>query len=123
MGSFGFINILDIYNNCHNMDMIELICRCGPAAMPSGCPVKQSDVHNMGGDFNWHHLLWDEERNHHLFTAAAPVDLNRLLEIVADHNMEMMLPKGLPTLGIMSMKNGTRPDIVFCSANLADKII
>jgi hypothetical protein len=37
--------------------------------------------------------------------------------------MEMMLPKGLPTLEVMSTKNWTRPDNVFCSANLVDKII
>ena len=77
----------------------------------------------MGGDFNCHHLLWDEEHNHHLFTAAALADLNRLLEIVVDHNMEMTLPKGLPTLEVMSMKNWTRPNNIFCSANLVDKII
>ena len=50
-------------------------------------------------------------------------DLNRLLEIVVDHNMEMTLPKGLPTLEVMSMKNLTRPNNIFCSANLVDQII
>ena len=68
-----------------------------PAATPGGDPVKWPKVHNIGGgDFNCHHPLWDEEHNHHLFTAAALVDSNRLLEIVADHNMEMTLPKDLP---------------------------
>ena len=38
------------------------------------------------GDFNRHHPLWDEERNHHLFTPAntqrAQTLLNRLAEFV-----------------------------------------
>ena len=50
------------------------------------------------GDFNCHHPLWDEERNKHLFTAAALRDAEHLLGLVADHGMTMALPKDLPTL-------------------------
>ena len=122
VGSFGCINILDIYNDCHNMDTIELV-GAGQLPRPAGIPSSSPKYTIWGGDFNCHHPLWDEERNHHLFTAAALADSNRLLEIVADHSMEMTLPKGLPTLEVMSTKNWTRPDNVFCSANLVDKII
>ena len=122
VGSFGFINILDIYNDCHNMDTVELMGAC-QLPRPAGIPSNGPKYMIWGGDFNCHHPLWDEEQNHHLFTAAVLADSNRLLEIVADHNMEMTLPKDLPTLEVMSTKNWTRPDNVFCSVNLADKII
>ena len=67
--------------------------------------------------------MWDEERNHHLFTASALEEATKLLVIVADHGMAMALPKGIPTLEAMATKNWTRLDNVFCSSNLEDKVI
>ena len=37
--------------------------------------------------------------------------------------MEMALPKGIHTLDAMAAKNWTRPENVFCSDNLGDKVI
>ena len=75
------------------------------------------------GDFNRHHPLWDEERNTHLFTTAALTAAHKLIEIVADHDMVMTLPKDLPTLQAMATGNWTRPDNVFASANVEDLLI
>ena len=41
--------------------------------------------------------------------------MDKLIWMAADYNMEMVLPKGIPTLEAMVMKNWTRPDNVFCS--------
>jgi Endonuclease-reverse transcriptase len=72
------------------------------------------------GDFNRHHPLWDEERNTHLFTAANLDAAQPLLNLLAAHNMKMALPKNIPMLEAMNTKNYTRPDNVFCSADLLD---
>ena len=37
--------------------------------------------------------------------------------------MMMALPKDIPTLELMAMKNWTRPDNVFCTPGLMDKLI
>ena len=57
--------------------------------------------------------MWDEERNGHLFTAAALLEVGRLLEIVAEHSMMMALPKDILMLESMATKNWTRLDNVF----------
>ena len=65
------------------------------------------------GDFNLHHPMWDEECNHHLFTAMALAEYERLLALVADYDMQMVLPKDILTLEVMSTKNWTHPDNIF----------
>ena len=75
------------------------------------------------GDFNRHHAAWDEERNHHLFTAAACQRAQTLLDQLQRFHMEMALAQGVPTLRAMGSKNLTRPDNVFCMAGLTDTLI
>ena len=77
----------------------------------------------LTGDFNQHHPMWDEERNHHLFTAGVLEDSGKLLTLVADSNMVMALLKDIPTLESMSTKNWMCPNNVFCSSNLEEKIV
>ena len=57
--------------------------------------------------------MWDEERNHHLFTVGALEEAGKLLTLVADNDMLMALPKDIPTLESLSTKNWTCPDNVF----------
>ena len=40
-----------------------------------------------------------------------------LIDLLDDHNMVMLLPKGIPTLQSMAMKNWTRVDNVFATQN------
>ena len=75
------------------------------------------------GNFNRHHPLWDEEQNHHLFTAAALWAADWLLEKVLAHGVLMILPKGTPTLEAKVTKNWTRPDNVFCSVNAVELVV
>ena len=74
-------------------------------------------------NFNRHHPLWDEDQNHHLFTASALQAADRLLEKITDHNMVMVLPKDIPTLEAKSTKNWTWPHNVFCSTNTEECIV
>ncbi|PIL37604.1 hypothetical protein GSI_01298 [Ganoderma sinense ZZ0214-1] len=75
------------------------------------------------GDFNRHNPAWDEPRNHHLFTPLALDRSQRLLNYLADFDLEMSLPAGVPTLEVLSTRNLTRPDNVFCSADLSDLLM
>jgi len=72
------------------------------------------------GDFNRHHPLWEEPRNRHLFNlpAAQP-----LIDLIADYDMQQILPNGIPTLQALNTGNWTRPDNAFGTTNVVDSII
>jgi hypothetical protein len=75
------------------------------------------------GDFNHHHLIWDEAHNSHLFTQAN-LDLTQLLlNMLGHHRMKMALPAFIPTLQSHSMGNYTRVDNVFCTEGVLNNII
>lgn len=116
------LRIYNIYNDgmhSRNLTVLDQAMRT---------PVATTDTHNpvhaiWMGDFNRHHLMWDEARNHHLFTTANLDEAQKLLDMLVAHNMRMSLPAGMPTLEAAGTKNYTRPDNVFCSAEFADAFI
>src|SRR5271156_3195656 len=99
------ITIYNVYNDCEHSNTIHTLA--------------DHFVHNHNpdrnilllGDFNRHHPMWDEERNGHLFTNANLNVAEELIELVANNQMEMALPKDIPTL-TNSAGNMTRPDNV-----------
>ena len=75
------------------------------------------------GDFNAHHFLWEEERNAHLCTTGEAQEVaQQIIELMADYDMQMALPKGRPTLQSTSSGNWTRPDNFFCTTHTLDMI-
>jgi hypothetical protein len=72
------------------------------------------------GDFNWHSPLWDEERNHHLFTCTNIRKAQTLINRLAIYNLKMLLPQGIPMLQAMATKNYTCTDNVFILDELMD---
>ena len=74
------------------------------------------------GDFNRHHPMWDDDTNIGLFTRANLDVVEELIELVASRGMEMVLPKGIPTIK-NAQGNCTRPDNVFCSGGIEDWVI
>jgi hypothetical protein len=50
------------------------------------------------GDFNRHHPLWDNGEDTHLFTQQANRIAEGLIGLIADFDLVMALPKGIPTL-------------------------
>ena len=115
--------LYNIYLDQHNDQALH--------AMANSTAKKQAAAARQGknceviwlGDFNRHHPAWDEERNHHLFTAAACQRAQTLLDRLQRFHMEMALAQGVPTLRAMGSKNLTRPDNVFCTAGLTDVLI
>jgi len=75
------------------------------------------------GDFNQNIPMWEEPHNHHLFTSSMLREADLLIVIVAEHEMVIILPEGIPTLNSMAMKTWMWPDNVFSSSSLEDKVI
>lgn len=76
------------------------------------------------GDFNRHHPLWDEHRNSQLFTRGnLDRDAQILIDMLGTLDVEMSLPRDLPTLEHLRTKNRTRPDNVFVSRQLRARVI
>jgi exonuclease III len=118
-GDFGTIRIINIYNDCnHNeaLDALRTYLR-SPVAAEARCttlPLR----YIWAGNFNRHHPLWDELRNHHLFTLRNLNLTQPLLDMLARYTMKMALPAGIPTLRSFSTGNLMRVDNIFCSASL-----
>ncbi|OCH83675.1 hypothetical protein OBBRIDRAFT_697352, partial [Obba rivulosa] len=74
------------------------------------------------GDFNRHHPLWDEERNHHLFTSTNLDRAQHLLNAIAALDLHMLLEQGVPTLEATRTKNLTRPDNVFGTDGILERL-
>jgi len=75
------------------------------------------------GDMNCHHLLWDEARNHHLFSKRGLKQAEMLIWLMTAQDWAMALPHGMPMLEACNSKNLTRPDNVFCSSDCIDRFI
>ena len=118
----GRITIFNLYVDCNHSEALAATCRT-IRSNRQRILGRQSDSVVWCGDFNRHHAMWDEERNHHLFTASATVTANELISHLAEFHLTMTLPKGLPTLQAMRTKNWTRVDNVFMTEDLAELLI
>ena len=108
----GGIDIYNIYNSQDNNEAIEKT----EEAARRDRDQNINSQHVWLGDFNRHHPLWDEERNSHLFTESNLRLAQTLLDAVQEWELQMILPKDIPTLQAFGTGNYTRPDNVFCSA-------
>jgi len=73
------------------------------------------------GDFNRHHPTWEGNANSHLTSPDRL--LNLLLELIVNMRLEMVLPKGIPTLEARHEGRWTRPDNVWRNANTVSTIL
>ncbi|PPR05017.1 hypothetical protein CVT24_010210 [Panaeolus cyanescens] len=115
------LTVFSIYNDCNNSDaekaLGRFMSRNSDTLLGNGGHVL------WGGDFNRHHPLWDNDEDHRLFTSQAISDAERLIQLLAEWNMEMALPKGIRTLEHMRTKNLSRPDNMFCTDHTSHRII
>jgi exonuclease III len=65
------------------------------------------------GDFNHHHLLWDDPNDAHLFTSKATKSAEELIELIADIGLDLALPPGIPMHRHNVTKKWSRLDQVF----------
>jgi hypothetical protein len=75
------------------------------------------------GDFNRHHLHWDNPTNSRLFTRTAIRDVEILISTIAELGLNLALPSGIPMHLHNVTKKWTRLDQVFISEDHLDSII
>ena len=113
----NIVSFYNIYNACEISDTLTILqTHWLNRAMRPGEDIKDNMV--WLGDFNRHHPLWDSPSDTRLFTTTNIEAASPLIKLIETHEMEMVLPAGLPTLQTFRSSNFSRPDNVFCSANL-----
>jgi len=120
--SGGHCTVFNMYNDNNHDETIEELEWFLDANIQELHPT-EGDHMLWLGDFNRHHPLWDEDRNSHLFMAAALEASGKILELVADYGMVQILPKDIPTLQSSSTRNWTRPDNAFCTEHTSELLV
>jgi len=67
--------------------------------------------------------MWYEGHNAHLFTCVNLDRAQSLIDAIAELDLQMILPRGLPTLCTMVSGNYTRPDNTFASSSLLTAVV
>ena len=119
-GEYGKLTIINVYNECSS-PRVELALSAFLRRNAGDLLTENSNM-LWAGDFNRHHPLWNRDEDVHLFTTQALASAGRLISILADYDMVMPLPKGIPMLEHMVTKKFSRPDNVFCTPDLQDCI-
>ena len=111
-GAYRKITIFNIYNDCtHSRNEATL----QNYLTSHRNEITDGDGTHMiwAGDFNRHHPFWDDDKDTRLFTNQALRAAEGIINLIAQYNMDMALPKGIPTLQHMRSKNYSRPDNIF----------
>ena len=111
-GTYGTISIFNIYNDCdHSRNEAILRDYLGRHRRDL---VENEESHMIwAGDFNRHHPLWDDDKDTHLFTSTALRNAEGIISLIAEYDMVMPLPKGIPTLRHMRTKKNTPAQITY----------
>ncbi len=75
------------------------------------------------GDFNRHHSFWERAENTHLLSRAYLDAAESLVTSLATFDLIQVLAPEIPTLQANATGNLTRPDNVFASPHLAERLI
>ena len=122
VGAYRRLTIINIYNDCTHSRTLRVVhefLRTNHAEILS----REDDHLIWAGDFNRHHPMWDEETDDRLFMPRALEDAGKLIELLADLNLKMALPKGQPTLEHLVTKKYSRPDNIWCTEEIHNLII
>ena len=122
-GASGKVRIYNVYNPCNDNDTLHFLERHMQSehrTRSSSANFTEGESIIWMGDFNRHHPMWEPQNNTHLFTVANLDAAGVLINLLAVYNLVQILPKGMATLEASNTKNLTRPDNVFCSAELVN---
>ena len=112
--------IINIYNANDNNDSLDILSDTWEANEASFLPTPNTELLLLG-DFNRHHSLWEEPANAHLTSPDRL--LNPLLDSIINMRLEMVLPRGVPTLEARHGGRWTRPDNIWRNADSASTIL
>ncbi|KDQ26830.1 hypothetical protein PLEOSDRAFT_1084565 [Pleurotus ostreatus PC15] len=121
-GPAGWIRIINIYNDCRHDQSLKAVDDFLTGERESNDEARHDQM-IWAGDFNRHHPMWDEERNHHLFTPRNLEAAERLIDLADQFRMVMKLEKGVPTLQALNTKNHTRVDNIWCSEAMQGMVV
>jgi exonuclease III len=117
-GKWGKITIFNIYNDSSNNNTIKLLTSFTRQHQEEIEITDTGIAHIIWlGDFNRHHPYWDDPNNTRLFTNEALSAAERLIEAVADVNLEMVLLQGIPMHWHNVTKLWSRLDQVFLTTH------
>ena len=118
-GENGYLSLFNIYNEITNNDTIS----CLDSYLDRNSHIvrpNNTDSVVWLGDFNHHHLLWEDDANERLFE---PTDfITPLLDLLYKNEMLLALLKGLPTYQTAT-GNWTRPDNIWRCSSPDDPIV
>ncbi|TFY52367.1 hypothetical protein EVJ58_g10059 [Rhodofomes roseus] len=118
----GTIHLFNTYNPQDSQNVLRSLARATRNVCASRDELDDPLVIWLG-DFNRHHPYWDDERNEHLFTNEYLDQAQPLIDLLTAFDFSMLLPAGIPTLEASNSKNHTRPDNVFASQELVERLI
>lgn len=122
-GMWGKITIFNIYNNCSNdvtIHQLNHFHRTRPDIVEH---TETGTAHTLWvGDFNRHHLHWDNSNDARLFTTDALNTADTLIETVAALGLDLALPSGIPTHYHNVTKKWSRLNQVFISDHSTEMI-
>jgi endonuclease/exonuclease/phosphatase family metal-dependent hydrolase len=115
------LSIFNIYNDCTQSRNKTALRRF---VQDNTNILLASENHHMiwAGDFNRHHPLWDRDEDVHLFTQQATRQAEGLINLLATYDLDMSLPKLIPTLQRMVTKRYSRPDNIFSTPGISELI-
>ena len=108
------LTIINIYNANDKNNSITTLSDAWEAQENEFKPTLTTELILLG-DFNRHHPTWEGNANGHLTSPDRL--LNPLLELIINMPLEMVLPKGIPTLEARHGGRWTRPDNIWRNAN------
>jgi len=115
-GSWGKLTIFNIYNDGSSNNTLRQLVNYHHSNQDKIGHVEKGTAHVLWvGDFNRHHPYWDNPSDTRLFTSDMMEAANRLIEVVADTNLEIALPIGLPMHKHNVTKRWSQLDQVFLS--------
>jgi len=119
----GKVLIINMYNEGHQQQGMKQVMQSLRAR--ARCDNTGTSDHHIiwVSDFNLHHPMWDKGRNSHLFMGENLEKSQRLIDAIAEFDLQMALLKDIPTLHALSLGNYMRPNNIFTSSLLINDII
>ena len=118
-GELGHCSIFNIYKDCTNNSTTNALHTYLNNNLASILPLP-TDHMLWFGNFNRHHPLWEEDKNHRLFSPPHLID--PLIDTIQEFNMILALPLGIPTYE-SAAGNWARPNNMWRSNNPTNLII
>jgi Endonuclease-reverse transcriptase len=123
MGTWRKLTIFNIYNDCNHDHTINALSKFLHKHTDFLEKATQGSAHVVWlGDFNRHHLHWDNHDDTRLFTKDATKAAETLIAATAEAGLELALPGGIPMHIHNVTKMWTRLDHVFISEHSMDLV-